>query len=207
MNKAYIIGVGPGAKEYLPEIALEKIMQADTLIGAQRNLAEFESLGKETIVIKGNFDEMISYIKANRAGKKIALLVSGDSGIYSLLGLINRCLKKNEYEVVPGISSMQLAFARIAESWHDALILSLHGRRINDLAEKVVGASKVFLFTDSALPPERIAAHLLAKGVKDKKAIVFENLSYPSERIVEASLEELSEMSGFGLCVVIIKDL
>ena len=207
MNKAYIIGVGPGTKEYLLPIALTQIKAADCLIGAKRILAEFRNLRKEEFSMEGNLGKIIPFVKAQKDKKKIAILVSGDSGLYSFLDTVSRKFKKDEYEVIPGISSMQLAFARIGESWQDAKILSLHGRSIGNLATEVKRNPKVFLFTDPDFPPQKIAAYLIEKGMDKKRAVVCEQLGYPEERVVDTSLKKLTKMRDFKLCVMIIKSL
>ena len=206
MNKFSIIGVGPGPKDYLAPIAKSTIQKADCLIGARRNLLLFKNLKKEKITLQCNFDNIIPYIKKNRNEKQIAVLVSGDPGLFSFLGSIKRNFNKEEFIVIPGISSLQLAFAKIGEPWQDAKIISLHGRRLNNFAKMVKQNNKVFLFTDSEFPPEKIAGYLLKKGIKDRKAIMFENLGYVDEKITETNLESLSKMKGFSeLCTIILQ--
>jgi cobalt-precorrin-7 (C5)-methyltransferase len=212
MNKIYIIGVGPGNADYLLPIAKKKIIKADCLIGAKRHLSLFKGLNKEKIYLKGDFEKTIQYIKKNKSKKKIAVLVSGDVGLYSLLGRIQKVFKKEEYEVIPGISSMQLAFARIGEQWNDVQIVSVHGRKLSDLAKTIKNSKKVFLFTDKDNSPDKIAKYLVAKSegqraksnMGNRRAIVFENLSYYNERIIDTDLKNLSKMRKFGLCVMII---
>ena len=205
MNKIYIIGIGPGTEDYLLPIAKREIERADCLIGAKRLLSIFRELNKEKIYLEGHFNDVIPYIKVNRDKKKIAVLVSGDPGLYSFLGQLSKVLSKEEYVVIPGISAVQIAFAKIGESWQDAEIISLHGREFGNLAKEVKNYAKIFLFTDSSFPPEKIAAYLLDKGIENRRAIVFENLTYPNERIVDTNLKNLSKMKGFGLCVMIIE--
>ncbi|MCX8119163.1 MAG: precorrin-6y C5,15-methyltransferase (decarboxylating) subunit CbiE [Desulfobacterota bacterium] len=205
MNRVFVIGIGPGTEDYLLPVAKKAIESADCLIGARRNLRPFQPLGKEEILIEGNFDQVLSFLQRERERKRIAVLVSGDPGLYSFLGRISRILKKDEYTVIPGVSSLQIAFARLGEGWEDATLLSLHGRKIDDLIPKIKDSSKVFLFTDPAFPPQKIAEALLKQGVENRKAIVMENLTYPDERILETDLLHLKEMEGFGLSVMILK--
>jgi cobalt-precorrin-7 (C5)-methyltransferase len=205
MNKIYIIGIGSGTEDYLLPIARKMIEASDCLIGGKRVLRLFQNLQKEEVLLEGNFEKIIPYLLKEKGKKKIAVLVSGDPGLYSFLGTIARTLKREEYLVIPGISTVQIAFARIGEGWEDATIISLHGRKIDDLATRVKESSKFFLFTDPGFPPEKIASHLLEKGVENRRAIVMENLTYPDERIFDTDLNHLAEMEGFGLCVMIIK--
>lgn len=204
-SKFYIIGIGPGSKDYLTPSARRVIQNSDCLVGAKRIISLFNYLKKEKVYLEGNFDKVIEYIRENINKKKIAVLVSGDPGLYSFLGRIKRHFKKEYYEIIPGISSLQLAFARIGEIWQDARVISLHGRGPGNLVNAVKSCGKVFLFTDSRFSPEVIARYLLNHRIEDRRAIVFENLSYPDERIIDTNLKSLSKMDGFGLCAMIIK--
>jgi cobalt-precorrin-7 (C5)-methyltransferase len=205
MNKVYIIGIGAGTEDYLLPIARKEIESSDCLIGGKRALRLFQPLRKEERLLEGDFEQVIPFLLKEREKKKIAVLVSGDPGLYSFLGTISQVLRKEDYVVIPGISTVQIAFARIGERWEDATILSLHGRKMDDLAAKVENSKKTFLFTDRSFPPHKIAAHLLEKGVENRRAIVMENLTYSDERIVDTNLKSLTGMEGFGLCVMIIK--
>ena len=205
MSKVWIIGVGPGTVEYLLPVAKKEIERADCLIGARRILSLFRYPDKKKIRLEGHFKEALFYIKNNKDRERIALLVSGDPGLFSFLGLIEQGLKKEEYAVIPGISTLQLAFARIGESWEDTKIISIHGRNFNNLAKAIRACGKVFLFTDLKFSPRNVARYLLKRGIKNRKAVVFENLAYPNERVVETDLKNLSKMGGFGLCVMLIK--
>jgi len=176
------------------------------LIGGKRALRLFQHLHKEEVLLDGDFEKAIPLLLKEREKKKVSVLVSGDPGLYSFLATISRFLKKGEYVVLPGISSVQIAFARIGEGWEDATLISLHGRKTGDLARRVNGSSKIFLFTDPDFPPDKIASHLLENGVGNRRAIVLENLTLPEERIVDSDLAQLTRMGGFGLCVMIIKE-
>lgn len=201
----HIIGIGPGSNDYLTPIAKKAIEGADCLIGAKRVLDEFNYPKKEKVFFDGHIDKVIPFIKKNREKNKIAVLVSGDAGLYSFLGKISRAFKRDEYTVTPGISSLQLAFARIGESWEGAKIISLHGRKPQNLIKEAKNARKLFLFLDDKFPPDKVARYLLDKGIKNRKVFVFENLSYPNERITETTVTKLAGMKDFGLCVMIIK--
>lgn len=205
MKKIYIIGVGPGREEYLLPISKREIERADCLVGSERLLALFRNLKKEEVLIKGHFETIIPYIKRYKSKKKIAVLVSGDPGMYSLLEKISKVLKPQEYEVIPGISMVQLSFARIGENWSDAKIVSLHGRKTGDLTGEVRASKKVFLFTDSNFPPDRIAAYLLNNGLENRRAVVLENCAHTNEKVIDTDLRRLTEIKGWGLCVMIIE--
>lgn len=207
MNKFYIIGVGPGREDYILPIARHYIERADCFIGAKRILMLFHRLGKKEIIFDGKLDMAISYIRRFKDKERIVFLVSGDPGMYSPLEKIAQVFRKNEYAVIPGISTLQLSFARIGQSWFDAKIISLHARKIDNLAAKIRRHPKVFLLTDARFPPNKIAAYLLKAGIENRRAVILENLSYPDERILDTDLQRLTKKKGFGLCVMIIEAL
>ncbi len=204
MNKVYIIGIGPGTEDYLLPVARKEIERSDCLIGGKRALHLFQPLHKEEKLLEGGFEQVIPFLLKEREKKKIAVLVSGDPGLYSFLGTISQVLRKEDYAVIPGVSTVQIAFARIGERWEDATLLSLHGRKIDDLAARVNESTKTFLLTDPGFSPSKIASHLLEEGVENRRAIVMESLTYPDERIIDTDLKSLRQMEGFGLCVMII---
>jgi cobalt-precorrin-7 (C5)-methyltransferase len=117
MNKVYIIGIGSGTEDYLLPIARKEIESSDCLIGGRRALRLFQPLHKEEQLMVGDFDQVIPFLLKERENKKISVLVSGDPGLYSFLGMISQVLKKEDYVVIPGVSTVQIAFAKIGERW------------------------------------------------------------------------------------------
>ena len=201
MGKIFVVGIGPGSEEFLTHAARRAVENADILVGGKNALALFPSLEKPKKAIDKNLDEVLKFIKKNRQ-KNIAILTSGDPGFFSILERILKNFPKEEIEVIPGISSMQLCFARIKETWQDAKFLSLHGRKIENL--KIKNHKKIVILTDSNFTPNRIAKFLLKKG--NKKVAICENLSTSKERIIESDLESIAKQKFSGNCVVVIFD-
>jgi len=211
MARIKVIGAGPGGKDYLLPVAQKALEEAEILVGGKRVLAPFRALKKKEIYVDGDLHRVVEFLRQNK-NQKIAVLVSGDPGLYSLLDYLLKHFHPEEMEVVPGLSAFQVAFARVGMTWQDAVILSLHGKRHEQvMAEKVLPAvrekTKVALFTDRNYPPWKIAAYLLRNGVAGKKMFVGDNLSYPEERWVAAGLEEMAaKQEEFNNCVVLIVD-
>lgn len=205
MNKIYILGIGPGHRDYLLKITEDIINKSDLLIGGSRALDMFRDLDKEKVEITGKLEKIKNYILANYQKKLISVLVSGDPGLYSMMNYLKKHIDKELLEVIPGISSLQLASARIKLNWDDLKITSLHGKndRVKVLME-VRENDKVGIFTDDKFPPDQISLFLLKNGINNRKGIVFERLSYPDERIISGSLEELQECSFSNLTVMVI---
>jgi precorrin-6Y C5,15-methyltransferase (decarboxylating) len=102
---------------------------------------------------------------------------------------------------------MQLAFARIKESWEDAYLTSLAGRPIEAIIDRIRTAEKVGVFSSDEYPPSRMASALLERGIDYFRAFVCENLGSPDERITQAELHDLttSEFNPLNVLILIRK--
>lgn len=203
--KVYIVGIGPGHKDYILPAADKVIRGSDFLVGGPRALSLYKDLGKEMQVITADLLKVAEYIMAKREDGPVAVLVSGDPGLYSMLPYLSKFLTQDQMEVIPGVSSLQLAFCRAKTPWQDAVVLSLHGREEGDWIEAVRRAKKAGILTDGKNTPAVIARKLLDAGVRGKRVTVCENLSYPEERIVTTTLEGLLE-EEFTNCVLVMED-
>ncbi|KXG78912.1 precorrin-6y C5,15-methyltransferase (decarboxylating) subunit CbiE [Thermotalea metallivorans] len=205
MNKVYVLGMGPGSREYILPVTVRIIRSCDILIGGQRNLQYFQNLGKETHCIKADLRGIMEYVQEKRKYKKIAFLLSGDTGFYSMLEYIKKYISIKDLEIIPGISSFQYLMARIGESWQDAFVGSLHGREW-DFVEAVQSYGKAVFLTDHKYTPQQMAKKLVDHGMEDKIMIVGENLSYENEKIIRGTPKEIMDMPSFDMAVVVIKD-
>ncbi|MGO1371046.1 MAG: precorrin-6y C5,15-methyltransferase (decarboxylating) subunit CbiE [Senegalia sp. (in: firmicutes)] len=205
MNKIHIIGLGPGHEDYMLPIARKKINESDIIIGAKRNLGNIDTSDKETFDISKGLSKMIDYINENIENKTIAVVVSGDTGFFSLKSFIKKNLKDVEMNIIPGISSVQYMFSRINESWEDAYFLSLHGRN-DDILEIVKQNKKLAILTDKIWNPQKIAKELVDNHIKNKIIYVGENLSYDDEKIYKGSPKDIIGIKNSNLNVVVIVD-
>lgn len=202
MNRFSIIGIGPGHREYILPCALSAVEEAQVLVGGERHLALFPDTGKEEILLKGNYGEVLLYVRAHYKDKKIAILVSGDPGYHSLLGKISSEFDSDEYTVVPGISSFQLAMSRIGKVWDNSCLISFHGKSPEEM--EIPRKRTLIALTDYRNTPFRISRLLLKRGFENRKVYICENLSYDNESIRVFKLNEIVE-EKYKLCVMIIE--
>lgn len=192
MDYFTIVGTGLGIKEYILPQGIKAIEEADILLAGERNLEPWLYLKKESHVIKNNLKDIITFIKENYKNKKIVVLVSGDPGFYSLLNYISRFFTRKEIKVIPGISSMQMAFAKAGLSWHDAILLNLHGRKI-DIIDQHLNKDKIGMLTDPIINPLVICQHVISKTKKNFTVFICINLGYNNEEILEFKLDEYKD--------------
>jgi precorrin-6y C5,15-methyltransferase (decarboxylating) CbiE subunit len=204
-KKVAIVGCGPGSMGYITIKALRCIQEADILVGSRRLLGLFPEVKAEKLPLGKNYRPLLDKIATLSTRKKVIVLVSGDPGFFSYARLIISKLGKENCEIIPGISSVQLAFAAIGRPWNDAFFISLHGRKgeLPRLVEALKTSEKVAVLNDSTFSP-RLLCHLLRKeGIKGKKVYLCENLSLENERIQELDPVSLAEAEAEGMNVMI----
>jgi len=201
-----VIGIGPGNPEHITPAAFNLIRTSDVLVGGERALRNFTFLGKESFTVRNNLAEMVDFIKKRRQNRITAVLASGDPAFYGILEYLKRHFPKSELLVEPGLSSIQLACARLAVSWHDAAFYSVHGRDAAGLVDLVKHFPKVIVLTGPDSTPAVIAERLLGAGITDRRIYVCENLSYEDERIGAYGINEVPENIGLAGCVMVINN-
>lgn len=195
-----IIGIGDDGRHSLLPLYAEWIERCEVLVGGERHLQFFPEFGGIRLPIKGGLKEVIEQVK--QLGKTTVVLASGDPLFYGVGAYASKLL---DADIYPNVSSIQLAFARMGDSWQDAYVTSVHGRSIKGLAQRIDGKAKVALLTDEVNSPSAIARYLLSFGMTEYRAFVAENLGGESERTGWYELEAMKNAEFSPLNVVILK--
>jgi len=209
MGVINVIGVGPGGRDFLTRAAEKVINQAHIIIGGRRQIALFDSLPVEKHTITADLNPVYDLIRDKaRLNLNIVVLASGDPGFYGILSSLQRNLPGYKFYVIPGISSIQLACARIGVTWDDAVLISCHGRGNDFLIQAVINSPKVITLTDRKNNPHKIAQVLVDNGVNSKVVSIACNLSHQDETVVTTTLAELVKGNEWeaGNCVMVICD-
>ena len=124
------VGIGPGATELLTEEAREALARADVVVGYKPYLDLVRPiLGDVEVEATGMRQEVQRCERAlalHREGRRVAVVSSGDAGIYGMAGLLMEIDPEADVEVVPGITACQAAAARLgAPLMNDFAVLSL----------------------------------------------------------------------------------
>lgn len=207
-NKITIMGIGDDGLEGLTPQALEIIRRARTVFGPANlidNMVNAPESSSDQILLplSADLDTMAESIE--QAGQApYVLLASGDPLFYGTARYLCERLGKDRFEVFPHVSSMQLAFARVKESWDEAYLTNLASQTVSRVVERVRTAEKVGVFTSAEHPPSHLAAALLDAGIDYFTAYVCENLGSPDERVTLGTLQEISQQSFSNLNVMIL---
>lgn len=208
LNKINVVGLGPGNIKYLSTTGIDCIKEAEILIGSTRQLSDLKTVisEKQEIYTLGKLNELIGYLKEN-IERKITIIVSGDTGYYSLVPYLSKNLSKDILNIIPNISSYQYLFSKIGENWQNFRLASVHGREFDYIKniddEDIAG---LVLLTDDIQNPYEVSKNLYNSGVRNLTVIVGENLSYDNEKITILEIEDYEKLNRkFDMNVLILK--
>ncbi|ALM93758.1 precorrin-6Y C5,15-methyltransferase [Fusobacterium polymorphum] len=208
LNKINVVGLGPGNIKYLSNAGIDCIKEAEIIVGSTRQLSDLKTIisEKQKIYILGKLTELITYLKEN-IERRITIIVSGDTGYYSLVPYLSKNLSKDILNIIPNISSYQYLFSKIGENWQNFRLASVHGREFDYIKniddEDIAG---LVLLTDDIQNPYEVSKNLYNSGVRNLTVIVGENLSYDNEKITILEIEDYKKLNRkFDMNVLILK--
>lgn len=213
MKKLVLLGTGMGPDSLTAE-GRNALAEAEIWFGAPRLLELFKPLFAGTSGPKVFFplyraEEIIAALEG-RTENSIAVLVSGDTGFYSaaagLYGAFQNYRQTRAPDLtlraLPGISSVSAFFARLGLPWHDAALLSCHGRDAAALTGTVRRNRHTFCLTGNNAAD--LGEALCQAGYGALTVHAGEDLGSPGERVRTLSAEELSRLELSSLAALVI---
>ncbi|MDR0508213.1 MAG: precorrin-6A reductase [Candidatus Methanoplasma sp.] len=200
-----VVGIGMGNEDTLTIGARRAIDEADLLVGAER-MVRSVSRGQDSF-IEYRSDQIIRYLNENPKYRKIAVLVSGDTGFYSAAKNLMEQIDTSVFdaEVKCGISSVSYLCSITGSSWDDAFVMSAHGRDAN-----IVGAvrmnSKVIVLLDGGEGAKKMCAELKEYGLDNAIVTLGQDLGQTGERISTGRPSDLMGTEFGGLCIAMIEN-
>jgi precorrin-6Y C5,15-methyltransferase (decarboxylating) len=173
----------------LPPAATQALAAAAAVAGARRHLAAVPLPPEADRIPLGRLDPALDAICAHSG--PVAVLASGDPGFFGIV----RALRARGVApaVVPAVSSVALAFARLGLDWDDALVLSAHGRDAGPVTAAALAHPKVAILTG---PPEAATGALRAALRRaGRQVYVAESLGTPDERVRDLTDDPVAEVT------------
>ena len=214
-GRVHIVGIGDDGLEGVTAHARRLVENAPRLLGPESCRVLLPPPIAARLETAVSLDDLVDRIegagRSERAGTAdaaaggggLVVLASGDPLFYGTARYVCSRLGKDRFEVVPHVSSMQLAFARVKESWEEAFLANLSGQSIERVLDRIRTADTVGLFTSDQWPPPAVARALLDDGIDSFQAYVCENLGSPDERVTQGSLADIAR-DAFGPLNVMI---
>jgi cobalt-precorrin-7 (C5)-methyltransferase len=206
MSKLYIVGIGPGSKDYLTAASKKAVEYSNLVLGSRRALDLFEISKKDEMELNAqNMKDMMELaVSKVREGETVALLSTGDPGFSGILKPILELKADIDIVVVPGISSVQLCAAKLKIPWDEADLITMHGKGISEDILGVIDNGKPTIILPNFKPAE-LAGFLIENGVDpERKVAICERLSYGDEKILQMALNDVLDVELGYMCVVVV---
>lgn len=213
-----LAGVGMGSQASLTKEVEQAIKEADIILGAKRMIDIYEPrLEKKPYYMAGDIIPYLKKLQGNDTfyeDKNVVILFSGDSGFYSGCQSLYRSLRAEtesgaldaDISIMPGISSIAYLAACTGESYQDAEICSIHGRKQANLADIIRHNSKTFMLMSGVNDINSLGQLLLDAGLNQCIVIAGYELSYETQEIMALTPIECVELKKEGLYTCLIKN-
>lgn len=202
MNKTiYLIGVGMGATHNITVKGMSLVKECHEIYAPKRLADIYRTIRAD--IRETSINDTKELLEAS-SKTKIGVLISGDTGFYSLAKRLYADLSPiYNVEMVSGINSLQYLAGKIGADYTDFRVVSLHGRN-----KSILGAvsynKHVFALTGGKRKAHEICKELDERGLGDVKIIAGENLSADDERIVSGTASQLASETFSDLTSLII---
>ena len=207
-TRATIVAVGPGDNGFLTLKGKQAIEDADLVAGFETVLNVIRPFVRSAELCSMAYrhpEEVLDYAvdKVINEGKSLVVCAWGDLNV-SAKELLDRVRKRVDHvELVPGISSVQIAMSRTGISLEHTVFVTLHVRAgTEDALDELIHYLKdgrrniILLPRPYDLMPAGIAAGILSKGVSaDRQMTVFQRLTHYDEQSWSGTIKECSEIT------------
>ncbi|MCH8297942.1 MAG: precorrin-6y C5,15-methyltransferase (decarboxylating) subunit CbiE [Chloroflexi bacterium] len=206
-TRVTIVGVGPGDNDFLTLKGKQAIEEADLIAGFQSVLNVILPFAKKAeicVMAYRDQEEVLDYAVGQvKDGKSLVVCAWGDLNV-SAKELLERVRRRVDHvDLVPGISSVQIAMARSGISLEDAVFITLHRRDGGESAlEELVHylneqrRSIILLPRPFDLMPAAIAAGLIEEGVPgERQMTVYQRLTHDDEQSWSGSISECADIT------------
>ena len=207
-TRVTIVGVGPGDAGYLTLKGKQAIEEADLVAGFETVLNVVRPFAKKAEICSmayRNQEEVLDYAVGKvKEGKCLVVCAWGDLNV-SAKELLDRVRRRVDHvDLVPGISSVQIACARSGLSLEDAVFITLHlradaGSALEELVYYLKEGRRdvILLPRPYDLMPASIAASVIEEGVPgDRRMTVYQRLTHDDEQSWMGSISECAAITA-----------
>lgn len=130
MGKLYVIGIGPGGLEHMTLKAKQAIEESNIVVGYNKYIDMIKPLVEDKELfstgMRGEEARCRKALELSKENNTVALISTGDSGIYGMAGLILQMQEDENVEIIPGVTASSAAGSVIgAPLMHDNCNISL----------------------------------------------------------------------------------
>ncbi|MEU6642469.1 precorrin-6y C5,15-methyltransferase (decarboxylating) subunit CbiE [Saccharomonospora sp. NPDC046836] len=200
-----VVGIGADGWAGLPEPYRAEIAGCDVLFGGRRQL---------DLVPDGDFTKTpwpspllpaLDALLAGQSHRRVCVLASGDPLLSGIGSTLVRRFGAGRVRILPGVSSVALARARLGWPAEETEVVSTVGRSVHRVLRAIGPGRRVLVLSSDATTPAAVAAVLTERGYGASRLTVLEELGGAAERRLDGIAQEWSHPQGAALNVLAIE--
>jgi len=184
-----VVGIGADGWAGLSEAARAELRACDELFGASRQL-DMVPLDLPKTAWPSPLLPALDGLLGEHAGRRLGVLASGDPMLSGIGTTLRR--RFDDVRIVPGVSSVTLARARLGWSAEETEVVSVVGRNVHRVARVLAPGARLLVLSSDESSPAQIASLLVEHGFGDSAMVVLAQLGGPREEIVRGTAREWS---------------
>lgn len=220
--RVYAVGVGPGSPKYLTAIAEEIIKKCDVIVGYEYTLKTIRHLTADKkdvriVTMSSQEDTLQEVASGLGAGQSVVVPFTGDAN-FSESEVVDRLAEIfGEVEIVPGISSVQVAAAMTGVPLDKSKVITMHVTapiedKKQEMCESLSAGLSVILIPrpwprqpDKHFMPSEVAAYLRERGfdTESMRVSVFEALTTKEQTRFDGRVMDLEGREFSDLCIMV----
>lgn len=173
--------VGIGADGHLPPASLALVEGAEVLLGGERHLALAPPVDGQVRAAWPRPLSSLATFLGEHDGRRVVALASGDPLVSGIGTTLVRLLGTDAVEVVPAVSSVALARARMGWSAEESTVVSLVGRDVAALRRELAAGARLLVLSSDESTPAAVAEVLAHAGFGASTIEVLGDLGGPDE--------------------------
>jgi precorrin-6Y C5,15-methyltransferase (decarboxylating) len=181
-----VVGIGADGLDGLNSHACKEILDADVVIGGVRHLDLLPVVdGQERVGLPSPLRSGLRALLEEYAGRRVVVLASGDPLLSGIGGTLVDLLGAEQVRILPAVSSIALARARMGWPAESVEVVSLVGRDVHALLRVLAPGQRVLVLSADEATPASVASLLDAAGFGASELTVLGDLGGPAESRVE----------------------
>ncbi|WP_045876576.1 bifunctional cobalt-precorrin-7 (C(5))-methyltransferase/cobalt-precorrin-6B (C(15))-methyltransferase [Pseudofrankia sp. DC12] len=177
-----VVGIGEDGWDGLGQPARAALAAADVVLGGARQLGLVAGRVRAVEAWPRDLAAAAAALPDSHAGKRVAVLASGDPMHYGVGGTLARVLGPGRVRVLPAPSSISLACARLGWPVEEVAVVSAVGRPYAAVGPQLRAGARVLVLTGDKDGADRVGALVAERGL-DAEITVLERLGGPRERV------------------------
>lgn len=182
-----VVGIGADGWRGLGDRARAEIRAADVLLGGSRQLNLVPDDAAEKVPWPSPLLPNLDATLAAHSQRRICVLASGDPLLSGIGSTLVRRLGAARLRILPGVSSVALARARLGWAAEEVEVVSVVGRDVHRVLRPLAPGRKVLVLSSDAGTPNEIADLLTERGYGASELTVLSELDGPGEHRVSGT--------------------